>query len=127
MRVSVLVWLSIGSVSILCAQKLDFEGREQLNVQQRVERLEERFAARSEDVKNITDDLTTLKTEIKTIREETIAAKTLSESDRDRVDQIAWIGRLILGAVAFLVGVIVTQFVSKFMASRKPRVLRPSA
>jgi uncharacterized coiled-coil protein SlyX len=127
MRVSVLVWLSIGSFSMLCGQKLDFQGREQMNVQERVEHLEERFAARSEDIKSLTDDLTALKTEIKTVREEAIAAKTLSESDRDRVDQIAWVGRLILGAVAFLVGVIVTQLVSKFMASRRPRVVRPTA
>jgi|HubBroStandDraft_1064217.scaffolds.fasta_scaffold790310_1 septal ring factor EnvC (AmiA/AmiB activator) len=124
MRLAVLVAVFGGFLS---AQRAGFQEREELNIQQRVDRLEERFSARSEDVKNMTDDLNSLKTEIKTVREQAIAAKTLSESNRDRLDQITWIGRLILGAVAFLIGVIVTQFVSKFMATRRPRMVRTTS
>ncbi len=123
MRFAVFVLALTGALN---AQRPNLQDREQLNVQQRVDRLDERFAARSEDIKNITEDLTALKAEIKTVREQAIAAKTLSESNRDRVDQIAWFGRLILGAVAFLIGVVVTQAVSKFMAPER-RMIRTTS
>jgi hypothetical protein len=121
--VASLLW--IAASPFLYGQR-DFQQTEQLNLQQRVERLEERFGARSEDIKTQMSDLDAMKTEIKSVREQAIAAKTLSESNRDRVDTISWFGRLILGATAFLIGVIVTQMVSKFMASRDPRAI-PSA
>lgn len=117
-----LCWFAAGS--IFWGQPLNFQQREELSVEQRVAQLEERLAARTEDVKNLSADVLTLKTELKDVREQAIAAKSLSESNGDRLGQITWIGRLVLGAVAFLVGVIVTQLVSRLMAAAKPRIIR---
>lgn len=117
-----LFWLAVGSV--VWGQTLNFQQREELTVEQRVVQLEERLAARTEDVKNLSADVSALKTELKTVREQAIAAKSLSESNGDRLNQITWVGRLILGGVAFLIGVIVTQLVSRLMAAAKPRVIR---
>ena len=70
-------------------------------------------------------DIAALKDELKTVREQAKSADDLSISNQDRVDQISGIGRVILGAVAFLIGAIVTQFVSKFMSARRPRIVGP--
>jgi hypothetical protein len=105
------LWLA-GAAS-LCGQRTSFQQREEFSVEQRVVQLEERLAARSEDVKNLLGDVDALKGELKTVREQAKSAEDLSKSNQDRVDQISGIGRLILGAVAFLIGAIVTQFVSK--------------
>jgi hypothetical protein len=52
------------------------------------------------------------------------AVEGRSKADDSEIDEIKWVGRGILSAVAFLVGVIITQYVSKFMATRKPRSVR---
>jgi hypothetical protein len=102
----------------LRAQGSSFQQREVLSTEARVSQLEERLAARSEDVKNLLGDIAVLKTELKTVREQAKSAEDLSKSNQDRLDQFSGIGRLILGSVAFLIGSIVTQFVSKWMAGR---------
>jgi hypothetical protein len=122
-RLLSLFWLT--TATFLYGQGIGFQQREELSYQRRVAQLEEQLAARSEDVKTAMGDISALKSELKNIREQAKSAEDLSKSDQDRIDQISWIGRLILGAVAFIVGAIVTQFVSKLMATRTPRLVRP--
>jgi hypothetical protein len=117
-----LSWLAMSP--LLSAQTVT---QEVLHLQERLETIDERFAARSEDVKKMMEEISNLKAEIKTVREHANAAKDLSESNKDRIDTIAWFGRIILGAVGFLIGVIVTQAVSNFMTSRRPRLARSAA
>ncbi len=126
MRLPYLVWiLWLAAAPFLCGQSANFQQREELSYEQRVVALEEHMAARSEDVKNMLGDIMSLKAELKNVREQAKSAEDLSKSNQDRVDQISGIGRLILGAVAFLIGAIVTQFVSKLMSVRRPRLVRP--
>jgi hypothetical protein len=126
MRFPSLVWiLWLAGATSLCGQRTSFQQREELSVEQRVVVLEEQLAARSEDVKNLLSDVDALKGELKTVREQAKSAEDLSKSNQDRVDQISGIGRMILGAVAFLIGAIVTQFVSKIMSVRRPRIVEP--
>jgi hypothetical protein len=126
MRLLSLVWiLWLAEPALLRGQGTSFQQQEELRYQQRVVLLEEQLAARSEDVKNLLSDVTALKGELKTVREQAKSAEDLSKSNQDRVDQISGIGRGILGAVAFLIGAIVTQFVSKFMSVRRPRIVGP--
>ncbi|MGA3241489.1 MAG: hypothetical protein ABSG03_34950 [Bryobacteraceae bacterium] len=126
MRFSSLLWvLWLAGATLLSGQGSSFQQREDLSYQQRVVQLEEQMAARSEDVKNMLSDIAALKDELKTVREQAKSADDLSISNQDRVDQISGIGRVILGAVAFLIGAIVTQFVSKFMSARRPRIVGP--
>jgi uncharacterized protein HemX len=126
MRFPTLVWiLWLAGAAFLRAQGSSFQQREELRYEQRVALLEEQIAARSEDVKNVLSDVAALKEELKTVREQAKSAADLSKSNQDRVDQISGIGRLILGAVAFLIGAIVTQFVSRFMSVRRPRIVGP--
>ncbi len=112
-----IVWLA-GTRS-LCAQGNSFQQREELSTEARVSELEQRLAARSEDVKNLLGDIAILKGELKTVREQARSAVDISKSNQDRLDQFSGIGRLILGSVAFLIGAIVTQLVSKWMAGRR--------
>jgi hypothetical protein len=116
-------WLA--GATLLCGQGVSFQQREELSYQQRVGLLEQQMAAGSEDVKNMLSDIAALKEELKTVREQAKSADDLSMTNQDRVDQISGIGRVILGAVAFLIGAIVTQFVSKFMSVRRPRIVGP--
>ncbi len=128
MRLPSLLWILIGSLGACITQRprvqLSAARRYKLTIQ-RVELLEEQVAARSEDVKNMLGDIMSLKAELKNVREQAKSAEDLSKSNQDRVDQISGIGRLILGAVAFLIGAIVTQFVSKLMSVRRPRIVGP--
>ncbi len=119
MRFPLLIWIVwlAGTLS-LCAQG-SFQQREELSTEARVSELEQRLAARSEDVKNLMGDIAILKGELKTVREQARSAVDLSKSNQDRLDQFSGIGRLILGSVAFLIGAIVTQLVSKWMAGRR--------
>ena len=126
MRFPSLVWiLWLAGAAFLRGQGSSFQQREELNYEQRVVLLEEHMAARSEDVKNMLSDVAALKGELKTVREQAKSAEDLSKTNQDRVDQISGIGRMILGAVAFLIGAIVTQFVSKIMPMRRPRIVGP--
>ena len=118
-----ILWLA--GAALLCGQGTSFQQREELSYEQRVVLLEDQLAARSEDVKNVLSDVGALKDELKNVREQAKSAEDLSKSNQDRVDQISGIGRLILGAVAFLIGAIVTQFVSRLMSVRKPRIVGP--
>jgi hypothetical protein len=126
MRLPSLLWiLWLAGAASLSGQGSSFQQREELSYQRRVELLEEQVAARSEDVKNMLSDIAALKSELKSVREQAKSADDLSKSNLDRVDQISGIGRAILGAVAFLIGAIVTQFVSKLMSVRRPRIVGP--
>jgi hypothetical protein len=126
MRSPSLVWiLWLAGAASLCGQRTSFQQREELSLERRVVLLEEQLAARSEDVKNLLSDVDALKGELKTVREQAKSAEDLSKSNQDRVDQISGIGRMILGAVAFLIGAVVTQFVSKIMSVRGPRIVEP--
>jgi uncharacterized protein (UPF0335 family) len=126
MRFPSLVWIVwLAGAASLCGQRISFQEREELSYEQRVVRLEEQIAARSQDVKNLLNDVAGLKGELKTVREQAKSAEDLSKSNQDRVDQISGIGRVILGAVAFLIGAIVTQFVSKIMSERRPGIVGP--
>ena len=119
MRFPVLVWFVwLARAWSLCAQANGFQQREELSTEARVAQLEARVAARSEDVKNLLADLAILKSELKTVREQAKSAADLSKSNQDRLDQFSGIGRLVLGSAAFLIGAIVTQLVSKWMAGR---------
>jgi hypothetical protein len=100
-----------------------FQQREQLSWEQRAASMEEQLAARTENVRDLEADIGELKSEMRTLHEQAKSAEDLSKSNEDRIDQISGIGRLILGAVAFLIGAIVTQFVSRLMAGRRPRVV----
>jgi hypothetical protein len=126
MRLQYFAWiLWLAATPLLRGQSANFQQREELSYEQRVVVLEEHMAARSEDVKDMLGDIASLKAELKNVREQAKSAEDLSKSNQDRVDQFSGIGRLILGAVAFLVGAIVTQFVSKLMSVRRLRVVRP--
>ncbi len=110
--------LFLSGLPYLSAQARAFQQQEQLHAERRVETLEENLAARSEDVQNLSADIAALKAELKTVREQAKSAADLSKSNQDRIDQIAGIGRLILGAVAFLIGAIVTQWLPRLVPAR---------
>ncbi len=116
--------LGIAMLPCAAGQGITYQQREEMSYQRRVAALEEDLAARSENIKDLTEDIAGLKSELKNVREQARSAANLSKSNQDRIDQISGIGRLILGAVAFLIGAIVTQFVSKFMPAHGPRIAR---
>jgi septal ring factor EnvC (AmiA/AmiB activator) len=118
----ILCLLFLAAPAFVAGQK-HFEQQEQLSYEARVTQIEGRLAARSEDVKQSLKDISDLQNELRTVREQAKSAEDLSKANADRIDQITWVGRTILGAVAFIIGVMVTQLVSRFMTARKPRVV----
>jgi hypothetical protein len=128
MRVPVLATLVflLGTSSSAHGQPITFQQREEMNYEQRIAKLEAERAALKEDLKNAVAEINNLKTALSAVREQAKSADDRSKTDDDEIGEIKWVGRGILGAVAFLVGVIVTQWISKFMATRKPRIVRAS-
>jgi hypothetical protein len=124
MRISVftsLFWL-VG-LPMLFAQGVTFQQREDLKYDDRISKLEIETARLKEETANAKSNVASLQKNISEVSKTAWDAKSSSDDNKERLGQITWVGRLILGAVAFLIGVIVTQFVSKLMANRQPRRL----
>jgi chromosome segregation ATPase len=118
--------LLLAASHFLSCQPITFQEKENFSYEQRISKLEAERATLKEDVKNATEEIANLKKALSDVREKATSADDRSKSDDAEMDEIKWVGRGILGAVAFLVGVVITQWVSKFMATRRPRVLKAS-
>jgi ElaB/YqjD/DUF883 family membrane-anchored ribosome-binding protein len=128
MRLSTLaniLWL--GAAQFVCGQSQRFQEQENMDREQRIARLEADRAALKEDMKNATDEILKVRASLKEVRQQASTAVDASKTANDEIGEIKWVGRGILGAVAFLVGVVVTQWISKLMAVRKPRIVRTTA
>jgi small-conductance mechanosensitive channel len=117
------VYLLLAVCAILCGQA-QFEQSEQLSYEQRVVRLEEQLAARSEDVKQALQDIQSLKTELKDVRDQAKSAADTSKSNADLLGQITWLGRLILGGIGVLTGAVLQQFITRYLVQRKPEAVK---
>jgi chromosome segregation ATPase len=128
MRLSALatiLWLGVSQ--FLCGQSPRFQEQENMDHERRIARLEADRAALKEDMKNATDEILKLRASLKEVRQQASSAVDASKTANDDIGEIKWVGRGIMGAVAFLVGVVVTQWISKLMAVRKSRVVRVNA
>lgn len=92
----------------------------------RLAKLEAEREGLKEDMRNATAEIEKLRTSLKEVRDKATSAEKDAATANDDIGEIKWIGRGIMGAVAFLIGVVVTQWVTKFMTMRKPRVVRPA-
>ena len=100
------------------APNIDFEPR--------LAKLEAEREGLKEDTKNATAEIDKLRTSLKEVRDKANSAAKDAANANDEISQIVWIGRGIMGAVAFLIGVVVTQWVTKLMAVRRVRVPKPA-
>jgi cell division protein FtsB len=127
MRFPVLASLFLLTLSrFLCGQQpITFQQREDLNYERRISKLEAERAALKEDMKAATDNIARLQEGLKTVREQAKSADDLSKTNESRIGEITWVGRGIFGAVLFIMGVMATQFITKFMSSREPRIIKP--
>lgn len=116
MRFPVLASLFLLTLSrFLCGQQpITFQQREDLNYERRISKLEAERAALKEDMKAATDNIARLQEGL-----------NLSKTNESRIGEITWVGRGIFGAVLFIMGVVATQFITKFMSSREPRIIKP--
>jgi hypothetical protein len=114
--------LCLGVSQLVCGQPITFQQKEDLTYEQRISKLEAERASLKEDVKNSAAEIVSLKQALSNVREVAKSADDRSNTNADDIGTIKWVGRVILGAVAFLIGVIVTQWVTKFMATRRSRV-----
>jgi len=117
-----LLWL--GLAHVLCGQSPRFRAQETMDYELRIARLEADRAALREDMKNAKDEILKLRTALKEVRAQASSAADGSKTANDELGEIKWIGRIILSAVAFLVGVVVTQWITRFMSLHKPRVVK---
>jgi ElaB/YqjD/DUF883 family membrane-anchored ribosome-binding protein len=75
-------------------------------------------------MKSASAEIGKLRTSLKEVRDKANNAAKDAADAKDDIAEIKWIGRGIMSAVAFLIGVVVTQWVTKFMALRKVRVVK---
>jgi cell division protein FtsB len=116
----------LGTATYVYGQPVTYQQRIDMNFEQRIAKLEAERATLKQELKDATAEIENLKTALRTVREQAKSADDLSKTDDGEIGEIKWVGRGILGAVAFLVGVIVTQWITKFMATRSPLTARPT-
>jgi ElaB/YqjD/DUF883 family membrane-anchored ribosome-binding protein len=92
----------------------------------RLAKLEAEREGLREDMRNATAEIEKLRTSLKEVRDKATSAEKDAATANDDIGEIKWIGRGIMGAFAFLIGVVVTQWVTKFMNMRKPRLVNPA-
>lgn len=125
MKRSALAWLfciSAWQIPIRFPQR----ERSDINFEPRLAKLEAEREALKEDMKSAAAEIEKLRTSLKEVRDKANSAAKDAADANDDIAEIKWIGRGIMGAVAFLIGVVVTQWVTKFMALRKVRVVKAS-
>jgi hypothetical protein len=120
-----LVWLC--TLQGLCGQSFRFQDQENMNHEQRIARLEAERAALKEDMKNAADEILMLRQALKEVRDQAKSAADASKTANEDIGEIKWVGRGILGALAFLAGAVITQWISKLMAARKPHIVKTTA
>ncbi|MGB8011965.1 MAG: hypothetical protein WCF68_10155 [Terriglobales bacterium] len=121
MRYSLLAWLLwLGASPLLCGQEITFQQRQDLTFEQRIAKLEAERAALQEDMKAAKDDISKLQDALKAVREQ---AKSADDRSQTNTEQIG-IGRWLVSGIVFILGVIVTQAISQFMANRSSRAIR---
>lgn len=114
----------LGVAQFLSAQSPHYRDDASARYEERIARLEAERAALREEMKTARQEIDKLRTALKEVRQQAGTALDTSKAASDELDEIKWVGRVILSAVAFLIGVIVTQWISRFMTARKPRVIR---
>jgi cell division protein FtsB len=127
MRFPVLASLFLlASSRFLCGQQpITFQQWEDLNYERRIAKLEAERAALKEDMKAATDNISKLQEGLKGVREQAKSADDLSKTNASQIGEVTWVGRGIFGAVIFIIGVMATQFITKFMSGREPRIIKP--
>ena len=95
-----------------------------MNYEQRLAKLEAERAALKEDMKNAQEEIGKLRSSLKDVRQQANDAFDGAKTANADLGEIKWIGRGIMGAVAFLVGVVVTQWITKFMSMSKSRIVK---
>jgi hypothetical protein len=117
----------VGTCTSMPAQTTHFQEQEIMNHEERIAHLEAERAAMREELKTAAGEIQKLRDSLKDVRQQVTTAGDASKTATEDIGEIKWIGRVIMGAVSFLIGVIVTQWISKFMAARKPRIVRANA
>jgi septal ring factor EnvC (AmiA/AmiB activator) len=116
-----LLWVSMAH--FLCGQPARLQAEETMDHEVRIARLEADQAALKEDVKSGRDQIAELQNSLKEVRQRAIKAAEASKAANDELNDMKWIGRVIMSALAFLLGAVVTQRIAQFMSSRKPPAL----
>ncbi len=99
---------------------MTFQQRQDLTFEQRIAKLEAERAALKEDMKAAGDNISKLQDALKAVREQAKSADDLSQTNAEQIG----IGRWIVSGIVFILGVILTQAITKFMAERRPRAVR---
>ena len=109
----------LGASASSYGQGITFQQREDLSYQRQLEDLAEKNAKLDQSLQDARADIGKLQTSLKAVREQAKSAVDRSKVNGDEIGEIKWVGRGILGAVAFLVGVILTQWITKLMSTRR--------
>jgi septal ring factor EnvC (AmiA/AmiB activator) len=119
MRPSMLACVFLAAASPSLSGQVTFQQRQDLSYEQRIARLEAERAALKEDMKAAKDDISELQTALKSVRDQAKSADDRSQSNSEQIATVTTIGRLIGGAVVFVLGAIMTPWISRWVSSAK--------
>jgi len=119
-----LAWVCLLTTSPVLSGQVTYQQRQDMSYDQRIAKLEAERAALKEDMKAAKEDISKLQESLKSVREQAKSADDRSQSNTEQIATVTTIGRLIGGGVVFVLGAIVTPWISRFATSRRTSTVK---